>query len=105
MGLDVTKTLDELRALTVRLEALADPEQEATPGYENTDWRGLANTCAHALRELIADAERTRELEQELRNIAEAKRFDKEHFSDDRVFADWAQSRARWRIARPTHQG
>lgn len=54
------KTLEELMALAVHLEALADPEQEAVPSYENTDWRGLANTCAHALRELIAGAERNR---------------------------------------------
>jgi len=32
---------------------------------------------------------------QELRNIAEAKRFDRERFDDDTAFADWAQSRAR----------
>ena len=32
---------------------------------------------------------------QELRNIAEAKRFDRERFDDDTSFADWAQSRAR----------
>jgi len=31
----------------------------------------------------------------ELRNIAEAKRFDRERFDDDMAFADWAQSRAR----------
>lgn len=30
----------------------------------------------------------------ELRNIAEAKRSDREHFDDDTSFADWAQSRA-----------
>lgn len=32
---------------------------------------------------------------QEIRNIAEAKRFDRERFDDDTSFADWAQSRAR----------
>jgi Rad3-related DNA helicase len=31
----------------------------------------------------------------EVRNIAEAKRFDRERFDDDTSFADWAQSRAR----------
>jgi hypothetical protein len=35
----------------------------------------------------------------ELRNIAEAKRFDRERFDDDTTFADWAQSRARHRLA------
>lgn len=31
----------------------------------------------------------------ELRNLVEAKRFDRERFDDDTSFADWAQSRAR----------
>jgi hypothetical protein len=31
----------------------------------------------------------------ELRNIANAKRFDRERFADDTEFADWAQNRAR----------
>lgn len=35
------------------------------------------------------------DLQQELRNIADAKRFDRERFDDDTSFADWAQSRAR----------
>ena len=38
--------------------------------------------------------------EQELRNIANAKRFDKERFSDDSAFADWAQSRCRGTLER-----
>jgi hypothetical protein len=36
---------------------------------------------------------------QELRHIAEAKRFDRTAFDDDTAFADWAQSRARWTLA------
>ena len=40
-------------------------------------------------------AEDLLKLRQELQNIAEAKRFDREHFDDDTSFADWAQSRAR----------
>ncbi|RDU99177.1 hypothetical protein [Trinickia dinghuensis] len=38
----------------------------------------------------------------ELRNIANAKRFDKAYFDDDESFADWAQSRARHALAAST---
>lgn len=38
------------------------------------------------------------DLQQELRNIADAKRFDRERFEDDTAFADWAQSRARYAL-------
>jgi hypothetical protein len=48
---------DDLGALIRHLEALADPQQEATPSYENTDWRGLANTTAHELQRLRAENE------------------------------------------------
>lgn len=37
-------------------------------------------------------------LHQELRNIAEAKRFDRSVFADDTEFADWAQSRCRYHV-------
>ena len=47
------------------------------------------------IEELKAEIEGLRA---ELTNIAEAKRFDREHFDDDTSFADWAQSRARWRL-------
>jgi len=40
----------------------------------------------------------------ELQNIANAKRFSREHFADDSAFCDWAQSRARAAIARATSQ-
>jgi hypothetical protein len=52
-----------------------------------------------------ATAERVRRAryERELRNIAEAKRFDRERFDDDASFSDWAQSRARHALsATPT---
>jgi hypothetical protein len=35
----------------------------------------------------------------ELKNIAEAKRFNRDHFDDDTAFADWVQSRARHILA------
>jgi hypothetical protein len=41
---------------------------------------------------------------QELRNIAEAKRFNREHFEDDTTFADWAQSRARHTLSKDAHE-
>jgi len=40
------------------------------------------------------------ELLDELKNIADARRFNKEHFENDTSFADWAQSRARFAIAK-----
>lgn len=40
---------------------------------------------------------------QELNNIANAKRFDRETFADDTEFADWAQSRARHTLARAAY--
>ena len=39
-----------------------------------------------------------RDARQELRNISEAKRFDRDRFDDDTAFADWAQSRARYAL-------
>jgi hypothetical protein len=41
---------------------------------------------------------------QELRNIAEAKRFDRKHFDDDTSFADWAQSRARYTLSKDANE-
>ncbi len=38
----------------------------------------------------------------ELGNIANAKRFQRDHFRDDTEFADWAQSRARFTLSSPT---
>lgn len=49
----------------------------------------------HYLEEAADELER---LHQELRNIAEAKRFDRSVFEDDTEFADWAQSRCRYQI-------
>jgi hypothetical protein len=37
---------------------------------------------------------------QELRNIALAERFNREHFDGDTSFADWAQSRCRALLAK-----
>ena len=34
----------------------------------------------------------------ELRNIVNAKRFDRPHFANDSCFADWAQSRAEYSL-------
>ena len=48
---------------------------------------------------LAAQRARIAELEGELSNIAQARRFDREAFRDDTEFADWAQSRARHRAA------
>lgn len=41
---------DDVQALLRRLDALADPEQEAVPSYENTDWRTLSAVCARVIR-------------------------------------------------------
>lgn len=50
----------------------------------------------HYLEEAADELERLR---RELRNIAEAKRFDRSVFEDDTVFADWAQSRCRYQVS------
>jgi hypothetical protein len=54
------------------------------------------------LRKVIAELQRLRhgsgELVETLRGIANAKRFNREHFDDDTGFADWARSRARHAI-------
>lgn len=65
--------------------------------------RALAGEIA-GLRALAAEAEGSKRLVasliQELRNIAEARRYDRKHFADDEDFADWAQSRCRFVIDR-----
>lgn len=48
-----------------------------------------------AILALIERVERADKAVAELRNIAEAKRFDHKHFECDVEFADWVQSRAR----------
>jgi hypothetical protein len=45
----------DVAALVKRLEALNDPEQEAMPSYENTDWRTLAGVCARVIKYLNGD--------------------------------------------------
>jgi len=42
--------------------------------------------------------EENERLRQELRNIANAKRFDRSVFETDTDFADWAQSRCRYQV-------
>ena len=39
----------DVAALVQRLEALADPAQEPTPSYENTDWRTLTGVSARGI--------------------------------------------------------
>ena len=46
---------DDVAALVRRLEALADPEQQPTPSYENTDWRTLAGLSARVIKYLRGD--------------------------------------------------
>ena len=43
---------EDVEALVRRLEALADPEQEPSPSYENTDWRTLAGVSARVIKYL-----------------------------------------------------
>lgn len=42
-------------ALARRLETLADPAQQPTPSYENTDWRTLAGVAARVIKYLRGD--------------------------------------------------
>ena len=48
-------TPDDVDALVLRLEALADPEKETVPSYENTDWRTLAGVTARVIKYLRGD--------------------------------------------------
>ena len=43
---------EDVAALVRRLEALADPAQQPTPNYENTDWRTLAGVSARVIKYL-----------------------------------------------------
>ncbi len=43
---------EDVAALVQRLEALADPAQQPTPSYENTDWRTLAGVTARVIKYL-----------------------------------------------------
>ena len=43
---------EDVAALVQRLEALADPAQQPTPSYENTDWRTLAGVSARVIKYL-----------------------------------------------------
>ncbi len=46
---------EDVAALVRRLEALADPEQEASPSFANTDWRSTAGVCARVIKYLRGD--------------------------------------------------
>src|SRR5574337_457403 len=46
---------DDVTALVARLEALSIPAQEATPSYEDTDWRALAGVSARVIKYLRGD--------------------------------------------------
>ena len=43
---------EDVAELVRRLEALADPAQQPTPSYENTDWRTLAGVSARVIKYL-----------------------------------------------------
>ena len=43
---------EDVAALVRQLEALADPAQQPTPSYENTDWRTLAGVSARVIKYL-----------------------------------------------------
>lgn len=42
----------DVSALIARLDALADPEQQAMPTFEDTDWRTMAGVCARVIKYL-----------------------------------------------------
>jgi len=46
---------EDVAALVQRLEALADPAQESTPSYADTDWRTLAGVSARVIKYLRGD--------------------------------------------------
>jgi hypothetical protein len=69
---------------------LAAPTREAAIDSSHIDSKSIGAP--------IAQGEQ-RDAEQELLNIANAKRFDRECFSGDTEFADWAQSRCRYTLA------
>lgn len=46
---------DDVQALVANLEALADPEQDAFPNFEETDWRTKAGVCARVIKYLSGD--------------------------------------------------
>lgn len=43
----------DIAALIERLEALADPEQEAMPSFADTDWRTLSSVCHRVISHLV----------------------------------------------------
>lgn len=78
--------------------------------YRNRKLLDLAHRvehCQHCGRGDEAEGSKrlAASLIQELRNIAEARRYDRKHFADDGEFADWAQSRCRFAIDRARAEG
>lgn len=70
----------------------------------NDDDKELYEAALHALRrsqDHTAIQTKLNAATQELRNIADAKRFDRNTFDNDTAFADWAQSRARHTLGEP----
>ena len=43
----------DIAALVDRLEALADPQQEAMPSFADTDWRTLSSVCHRVISYLV----------------------------------------------------
>jgi len=91
----------EREARIAELERLRDVNRgvEKLLREENTRLHNTWLTMTHRNEALRATIERLEGARDELSNIANAKRFDREKFDDDRSFADWAQSRARHRLA------
>jgi erythromycin esterase-like protein len=92
-GVDVVPA-DFARQQAVRIASLEAHQKKmsqlATPAEHTVD------ELKRARAELVALRKRRGEAEQELRNIANAKRYDKEYFIDSGdCFGDWAQSRCR----------
>jgi hypothetical protein len=91
--------LDDDRA---GLQSILDAGRNAKPLHEG----GVGENTVYLAPEMYASLARTlaQPVEQtraltELKNIAEAKRFNRDHFDDDTAFADWVQSRARHFLA------
>ena len=74
--------------LADRLERIQDTQSELLVCI-----RGNMDIITAALRRPVVPQER-----QELSNIVNAERFNRERFRNDTEFADWVQSRARYAI-------
>jgi hypothetical protein len=74
-----------------RAEEAEDNAEERLEIFAKTA-RDIPDYCRLPLLEC---AQHMHALRAELRNIANAQRFNREYFDDDTAFAEWAQSRAR----------